>query len=253
MSGGITASKPRILVAPLDWGLGHATRVIPIIRLLRYRNCTVIIAAKDRTRELLEQEFPDLQFLELEGYGIQYSRKGWRLPLKIVAQVPYILSVIKKEHRWLQHAVEDHSIDAVISDNRYGLYHHSIPSVFITHQLRIKTGLGFIIDRFIQQLNYQQINKFGDCWVPDHGGGLTLAGDLSHPANFPSVPVKYTGPLSRFTGLISTEEKHLLVILSGPEPQRTLWEEVIIHQLQAYKKPIVLVRGLPGTADLPVV
>src|SRR6476620_10252383 len=139
MSGGITALKPRILVAPLDWGLGHATRVIPIIRLLIESNCSVIIAAKGRTRELLQQEFPELDYLDLEGYGIQYSRKGWLLPLKIAAQVPHILSVIKKEHQWLQRAVTDHSIDAVISDNRYGLYHHIIPSVFITHQLRIRT------------------------------------------------------------------------------------------------------------------
>jgi UDP-N-acetylglucosamine transferase subunit ALG13 len=253
MSQGITAAKPRILVAPLDWGLGHATRVIPIIRLLLERNCTVIIAAKGRTRELLEQEFPDLEYMELEGYGIQYSRKGWMLPFKIAAQVPHILSVIKKEHQWLQHAVADHSIDAVISDNRYGLYHHSIPTVLITHQLRIKTGLSSLMDRFIQQFNYQQINKFVDCWVPDHEKGLTLAGELSHPTLFPSVPVKYIGPLSRFTGLVKAEEKHLLVILSGPEPQRTLWEEMIIHQLHAYKKPVILVRGLPGTVDLPVV
>jgi UDP-N-acetylglucosamine transferase subunit ALG13 len=201
----------------------------------------------------MQQEFPNLQFLKLEGYGIQYSRKGWLLPLKIAAQVPHILSVIKKEHQWLKRAVTDHSIDAVISDNRYGLYHHSIPSVFITHQLRIKTGLGSIMDRFIQQLNYQQINKFGACWVPDHESGLTLAGELSHPAISPSIPVKYIGPLSRFTGIVKTEERHLLVILSGPEPLRTVWEEMIIHQLHDYKKPVVLVRGMPGTVDLPVV
>src|SRR6476469_10030115 len=222
MSQGISPAKLTVLVAPLDWGLGHATRVIPIIRLLYERNCTIIIAAKGRTRELLEQEFPELQFLELEGYGIQYSRKGWLLPLKIAAQVPHIISVIKKEHQWLQRAVTDHSIDAVITDNRYGLYHHIIPSVFITHQLRIRTGLGSIMDRFIQQLNYQQINKFGTCWVPDHESGFSLAGELSHPAIFPSIPVKYIGPLSRFTGLVKIEEKHLVVILSGPEPLRTL-------------------------------
>jgi UDP-N-acetylglucosamine transferase subunit ALG13 len=253
MSQGITTAKPRILVAPLDWGLGHATRVIPIIWQLLERNCTVIIAANGSTGELLQKEFPALEYLDLEGYDIQYSRKGWLLPLKIAAQVPHILRAIKKEHSWLKKMVLDHSIDAVISDNRYGLYHHSIPSVFITHQLRIKTGLGSLMDRFIQQLNYQQINKFGACWVPDLENGLTLAGELSHPTIFPSVPVKYINPLSRFTGLAKKEEKHLLVILSGPEPQRSLWEEMIIHQLHTYKKPVVLVRGLPGNVDLPVV
>jgi uncharacterized protein (TIGR00661 family) len=253
MSQGISPAKLTVLVAPLDWGLGHATRVIPIIQLLCERNCTVIIAAKGRTRELLQQEFPELQFLELEGYGIQYSRKSWLLPLKIAAQVPHILSVVKKEYQWLKRAVTDHSIDAVISDNRYGLYHHSIPSVFITHQLMIRTGLGSIMDRFIQQLNYQQINKFGACWIPDHESGLTLAGELSHPEIQPFVPVKYIGPLSRFTNLVKTEEKHLLVILSGPEPLRTLWEEMIIPQFHDYKKPVVLVRGMPGTVDIPIV
>jgi len=109
------------------------------------------------------------------------------------------------------------------------------------------------MDHFIQQLNYQQINKFGACWVPDHESGLTLAGELSHPTLFPAMQVKYIGPLSRFSSIIETEEKHLMVMLSGPEPQRSLWEEMIIHQLHASTQPVVVVRGLPGTVDLPAV
>ncbi|HJW17285.1 MAG TPA: glycosyltransferase [Flavisolibacter sp.] len=251
MSQGITPAKTTILVAPLDWGLGHATRVIPVIRLLLQQQCTVLIAAVGRIKELLQQEFPGLECLDLEGYGIQYSRKGWMFPWKIAAQVPHILTIIKKEHQWLQQAVIDHHIDAVISDNRYGLYHHSVPTVFIAHQLRIRTGLGNLADGLLQKLNYRYINRFTECWVPDQEYGLSLAGELSHPTCYPSIRVQYISPLTRFSARGNTEETHLLVLISGPEPQRSIWEAMIIHQLKFYKAPAVLVRGLPGEVELP--
>ena len=251
MSQGITTSKPTVLVAPLDWGLGHATRVIPIIRRLQQQECKVMIAARGRIRALLELEFPGTQMLDLEGYSIQYPNKGWMFSVKIASQVPHILATIKKEHQWLQQAVSAHQIDAVISDNRYGLYHNCIPTVFITHQLQIRTGLGSLADHLLQRLNYQYINRFTECWVPDHAQGSNLAGSLSHPSRLPCVPVRYVGPLTRFSADAGIEKKHLLVVLSGPEPQRTVWEETILHQLKSYKRPVVLVRGLPGSRELP--
>lgn len=244
-------AKPRILVAPLDWGLGHATRCIPIISTLTRLGCNVLLAGEDKTACLLQQEFPHLPLIPLEGYRVRYARSGWELALTLTAQIPRIISAIEKEKEWLDRIVEEHAIDAVISDNRYGLFHDKIPTVFITHQLLIKTGMGKWGDEFLQGLNYQYIQQFGACWVPDHEGEDNLSGDLSHSGAKPSIPLRYIGPLSRFEGPEQHEEKHLLVLLSGPEPQRTIFEELLLEQLQPYDGPVVFVRGLPGSEEMP--
>lgn len=240
--------KRRILVAPLDWGLGHATRCIPIISQLLKAGHDVYIAAEGKTKALLEQEFPAVQFLVLRGYKVNYGRHEWGLMVNIFFQIPKILAAIKKENRWLKDAVDKYGFDVVISDNRYGLHHPKIHSVFITHQLIIKSP---IFQKRLQKINYSYINKFDECWIPDYDSTPSLAGDLSHPDLKPQTLVKYIGPLSRFKFESQESNKHLLVLLSGPEPQRTLLEEKILAQLKSFQQPVVLVRGLPGNASLP--
>ena len=190
-----------------------------------------------------------MPILPLPGYEIEYAASGWGLAVKIVAQIPKLLAAVKEEHAWLQKVVAEQKIDAVISDNRYGLYHQEVPSVFVTHQLCIKAPLKFAED-LLQEAAYQYINRFAECWVPDAAGESNLAGDLSHPANRPSIPVYYLGPLSRFEKTETKKEgEDLLVLLSGPEPQRTLLEEMFVQDLKEYTKPVVFVRGLPGEEE----
>lgn len=246
-------NSPKILVAPLDWGLGHATRCIPIIKELLQQNCRVTLAASDNGKSLLQQEFPLLPFLDLPGYNIDYASTAWGLAVKIVAQIPKLLAAIKEEHAWLEKVVAEHKFDAVISDNRYGLYHAGTPSVFITHQLCIKAPLKLAED-LLQESAYEYINQFTACWVPDAEAENNLAGELSHPEKLPDIPVHYTGPLSRFTGhAFNDKGRFLLIILSGPEPQRTLLEEILLEGLNEYQGKVVLVRGLPGTIEtIPV-
>jgi uncharacterized protein (TIGR00661 family) len=238
------------LVVPLDWGLGHATRCIPIINTLIQYNCTVILAGEGAVETLLQQEFPRLLFLPLKGYRIRYSKSRLGLPVVMALQIPKIIAAIRREHRWLQAAVREHNIDIVISDNRYGLYHNRIPSIFITHQLLIKTPFGG--DLFLQKLAYSYINRFTECWVPDNAGPENLAGALSHPARKPAIPVRYIGPLSRLAPHAALE-KYLLILLSGPEPQRTLLEKSLIKEVAGYPGPVVLVRGLPHLTEVVTV
>lgn len=244
---------PTILVAPLDWGLGHATRCIPVIQNLLLQNCRVLVAASGKGKALLQQEFQSLRFLDLPGYDIEYASSAWGLAVKIVAQIPKLLSAIKDEQAWLQKVAAEEAIDAVISDNRYGLHHPEIPSVFITHQLRIKAPWKMAED-LLQEMAYRYINRYDECWVPDAEGENNLAGELSHPAIKPAVPLQYTGPLTRFQKCEGEKDSGtLLVLLSGPEPQRTILEEAILQDLQACTDTVVLVRGLPGEAGaLPV-
>ncbi|HVK96784.1 MAG TPA: glycosyltransferase [Flavisolibacter sp.] len=241
--------KLLVLVAPLDWGLGHATRCIPIIQALLAQNCSVILAGEGKVKSLLENEFPMIPFLDLPGYRIKYTNDKWLLPISIVAQIPKILNAIRSERDWLEKIAEEFQIDAVISDNRFGFYHRKIPSVFITHQLLIKAPIAIVQD-YIQELNYQYINQYIECWVPDNKGNNNLAGDLSHPNDMPGVPVHYIGPLSRFNdNTLPAEEKHLFVLLSGPEPQRTNLEKILKMQIAEYTGDVVFVRGLPGEDD----
>lgn len=246
-------TQPRILVAPLDWGLGHATRCIPLIHALEAGGCEVLLAADGRIEALLRAEFPHLEVLPLKGYHINYGKTGWELVAKLLMQVPAIIEAMDEEHEWLKVAVKEHRIDAVISDNRYGLYHEETTSVFITHQLLVKTTLGNGADELLQKLHYQYINAFSECWVPDLEAAPGLAADLSHPKRLPEIPLHYLGPLSRLKGNSSAQTKQLLVLLSGPEPQRTLLEESMLLQLERYTEPVVFLRGLPGESELPAV
>ncbi len=238
-------------MAPLDWGLGHATRCFPLIRELQAQGADVWLAGEGAQAALLNEAFPELPLLNLPGYRVQYAKTKTGLALKMLLQVPRILSTINKEQRWLKKTVSTHQIDAVLSDNRYGLYHQKIPCLFITHQLLIKLPLGKRVERWLQQINYHYIRRFSGCWIPDHATGPGLAGELSHPAIKPAVPLTYIGPLSRFGKLpINEETGHLLLLLSGPEPQRTILEEKLITELVHYNGSATLVRGLPGSTSM---
>ena len=244
--------KPRILVAPLDWGLGHATRCIPVIRTLLTTGAEVLLAGEGKVETLLRTEFPELLFLNLRGYRVTYAQSAVGTFTALARQIPGLLRSIKAENSWLETAVAEHRIDAVISDNRYGLYHPRVPSVFMTHQLLVKTPLRST-DALLQTFLYRAINRFQTCWVPDSAEATGLAGALSHPDKKPAIPVTYIGSLSRFTPQEPVLGYYLLVLLSGPEPQRTLLEEKILKQAQLFKNPMLLVRGLPGHTGLPLV
>lgn len=243
--------KPRILVAPLDWGLGHATRCIPIIRELLLQGSDVWLAAENAQETVLKEEFPDLPFLQLTGYRIKYSKTRTGLIWKMIWQGPKMKKAIDHENKWLQKMVEEYNIDAVISDNRFGLSHSRIPCIFITHQLKIKSPVGKWTEKILQKRNYQYINQFAACWVPDLELENNLAGELSHPEIQPAVPIHYIGLLSRFEKKEITEKKnHLLVILSGPEPQRTILEEKIINEISHFNGTAIIVRGLPDASSV---
>ena len=239
----------KLLVAPLDWGLGHATRCVPVIRDLLDHNCEVWLAGEGAQEKLLREEFPLLSFLPLKGYRLKYGKSG--IAGKILLQIPSILKSIKEENKWLKEQVGKYGFDAVISDNRYGLYHENIFSLFITHQLCVKSPFGKWSEKKLQQWNYKFINRFKECWVPDENGDDNLAGELSHPVKLPSIPVKYIGPLSRFGKSNENEMKdHLLIIISGPEPQRAIFEDKIIDQLVNYPGTATIARGLPGENNI---
>lgn len=237
-----------MLVAPLDWGLGHATRCIPIIRALVTSGFNVLIAANDAQAYLLSQEFPMLTILPIPGYRVRYAGTRMGLALALVKQLPRLQKLIGEEHRWLQQAIDQHQIDLVISDNRYGLYAQKVSCIFMTHQLTIKAPFGWL-QKILQRINYHYINRFTACWVPDTEGEPNLAGILSHPKTLPAIPVRYLGILSRFREKNLEKKYDYCILLSGPEPQRSLLEEKFIQGLPKVNGNCLLVRGKPGVEE----
>ena len=186
-------NKLKILISPLDWGLGHATRCISIIRALLELNHEVVIASDKAPLRLLKLEFPELKFVVLPGYDISYSEHN--MELKMLLSVPKILSGIRKEHQALKRIIDDLNIDLVISDNRYGLWSDKIPSIFITHQIQIKAPA---FANWLNSWNRKLINRFSECWIPDVEGDASLSGTLSDSAGL-KVKTRHLGVLSRFS------------------------------------------------------
>ncbi|MCP9749560.1 glycosyltransferase [Ferruginibacter sp. HRS2-29] len=245
-----SSSFSRVLIAPLDWGLGHATRCIPIIHALLKENITVFIAAEGAILNLFQKEFHNVTILPLRGYNISYPAEKKSLFAKLLQQVPGVLSVIRYENKWLEKMIREHSIDAVISDNRFGMHSRLVKSIYITHQLHIETNHSFF-NWLAQKIHYRYINRYDACWVPDAEGVTNLAGKLSHPEKLPAIPVKYLGALSRFKKIIPKKKHDLLILLSGPEPQRSYFEDILLQQLKGLEIPVVFVRGLPTATSLP--
>ncbi len=235
----------RILLAPLDWGLGHATRCIPIIRSLQEQGCEVVVASDGAVTALLGNEFPEMEIKILKGYGISYSKNA-SLFGSMLQQLPDILQSIKFEQQWLSDLLKKESFDLVISDNRPGFYSKQVPSVYITHQLLIHSGKGKWLNRLLQQLHSRYMKKFTEVWVPDMEAENNLAGELSHPTN-PIIHPVYLGLLSRMQPTTSETRYDLMILLSGPEPQRTILEEKLIAQFSSFKGTVLLVRGLPNS------
>src|ERR1043165_3837970 len=232
----------RILICPLDWSLGHATRCIPIIRSLLAKDMEVIIAADGRPLELLRKEFPDLRFIPMKGYGIDYPVRG-SMAVKMLFSVPKILRGIKKEQEETERIVKENRIDVVISDNRYGCFSKNAKNIFITHQLMIKTPFG---EKLLHRKVLEYIRNYDECWLPDHEGADNLSADLSHKYPVPANAF-FIGPLSRFGQEAGQADQQydLMAIISGPEPQRSVFERLAAEQAYRNGLKALLVFGIP--------
>jgi len=234
-SGGKT-----ILVAPLHWGLGHATRCIPIINALLKYGFNVLLGSDGAALLLLRKEFPQLEAIELPSYDITYATKGRNFKWQMMQNIPKIKKAISSEKKLIKRLFSERKIDGIISDNRFGVRHKSVPSVFITHQLKVLSGNTSGLSSKIHQ---KLIKKFNECWVPDTDKPLNLSGKLGRLKS-PTFIVRYIGPLSRMQKVNLDRKYDILLLLSGPEPQRTLLEEKLLTIFKGQPKKVLLVRGV---------
>ena len=240
--------NPRILVAPLDWGLGHAARCIPIVNELIRRGCAVWIAGEGQVLAMLQKELPGAKFLPLRGYRIFYHNTMQNFAPTIIKQLPKIVRAVRHEHRWLKQLLQQQDFDVIISDNRYGLWSSRSVSVIITHQINIRSGLGSVIDTILRSISHRFIRKFSACWIPDLAGDYNIAGMLAHGNRLPAN-ARYIGLLSRMQPIYTTWAYDIAIILSGPEPRRTIWEAALLNMLQSFPGKALLVRGLPASTE----
>ncbi len=235
--------KPkRVLVAPLDWGLGHASRCVPVIRALQQLGCSVFLAGAGPSLKLLQTEFPKLPAFHLPPYNPVYPHKG-SMMVKMLLQVGRFNRVVRAEHRATVELVGQQGIDAIIADNRYGCYVDGKPCVLITHQLNLQApipwqGLALLAN----SVTRRYLRKFTGCWVPDFPGSM-LTGKLSATTD---KQIRFIGPLSRF-GFPPEQTQtqyDVLALISGPEPQRSLFETLVSQQLVQSGKKALIVRGV---------
>ncbi len=242
----ISNKSKTVLICPLNWGLGHASRNVIIIKKLLDSGFKVIIGADKAPLLFLQAEFPELPFIKIPSVEIKYP-KGKRMVLKMLFSMPKILYGIVNEHKQLKKILANNDVDIVISDNRYGLWSKNVYSIFITHQLEIQLPEWMNpIKYFVNKINYWFIRKYNLCWVPDFLGNNNVAEVLSHPKNMPKN-IRYVGLLSRFKRIELQEKKYdILAILSGPEPQRSVFEQILIKELKTCKLKALIVQGKPG-------
>lgn len=228
-------TKNKIIIAPLNWGLGHATRCISIINALLLENFTPIIASDGNALVFLQQEFPNLQSLKLPSYHIKY---GKNLKWNLLLQTPTILKAIQQEKKIIANfLLENKDVVGIISDNRFGTRNKNIPSIYITHQVNVLSGFTTFFTSYIHQ---KIINKFQECWIPDNKNS-DFSGKLSTTKNINNK--KYIGVLSRFKKEALPHTIDVLIVISGVEPNRTYLEEKLISIFKNSTKKIVFVLG----------
>lgn len=230
----------KILVAPLNWGLGHATRCIPIIEALENHGFEPVIASDGAALALLKKEFPHLNTIELPPYHIEYAKNGAFFKWKLLLQIPKMFITVNRENKMVCKLIKQHNISGIISDNRLGVFCKSVPSVFITHQLNVLNGNTTQLATAIHQ---SYIKKYDECWVPDIEGSANLSGKLGRTDNT-TLKLKYIGPISRLQKTVMPKKYDLMVLLSGPEPQRSLLEEKLETQLKYHDKKVLFIRGI---------
>lgn len=235
----INVYNKKIILAPLDWGMGHVARCVPLIKQLQQQQNNIVIACTSEQQKFLKQEISGIEFVSLFGYNMSYAKI---LPLwvKIFIQFPKLFAVVRKENKWLANYLKKNETDVVISDNRFGFYNENVESIFITHQLNVQAPF---FQNIINRINSSFIEKYSVCWVPDYvEEEKRLSGILSDKNGIKNTV--FIGPLSRFEKTKSEQKKYaVLILLSGPEPQRTLLEEKLISAFANTNYKVALVRG----------
>ncbi len=248
-----------ILVSPMQWGLGHTVRLVPFIARAVEDGHQVILASDGASLDFLRFRFPDLRWVRLPFYPVRYASDG-RFFRKLIAQAPGILKAIRNNRRQVDKLISTYGITRILCDHRYGLYHKQVHSIFITNQLWLKAPKGWSFgEGLVYWFHKRVLEKFSEVWIADYPGTPNISGLLTHPRRLPAN-ARYIGPVSRFENV--TPERpafarsfDVLALVSGPEPQRTLFENLLRERFKKDGTSAVIFRGLPPASpeEIPAV
>ncbi len=251
-----------ILISPLNWGLGHASRCVALVRQEIEAGNHVTLAGDGESLSLLRKHFPDLPIIHLPHLNLQYSAGKSQIGAMLRA-IPKIVIWSIQDHRFLKQILQYQHFDKVISDNRFGLFSRrrtkekgqrtknqgqkTTQCIYITHQMMVKMPRGFgWAEGIVRRLHRGVIRKYDECWIPDYAGEENLSGDLSHKYSLPKN-ARFIGPLSRFKGIKDEGQRRkdegwkIVAVLSGLEPQRSIFEREIMERYK--NEELLIVRG----------
>lgn len=258
----------KILLAPLNWGLGHASRCVPLVQRLLDEGHEVVLGGDGDSLTLLRKHFPKLRYVYLAPLNLRYS-PGKRQVWAVMKMLPQLIRWAIRDHEMLKAVLREERFDQVISDNRFGLYVSPKPktskpqTVYITHQLRIRLPRGWRwAEPIAARLHARVYTRYNKVWIPDRAEPEnSLAGELSRiPSSFHLSPFtfEYIGPLSRFAGsqnnqsIPNNQNYAVVAVLSGLEPQRTQLEKEIVERYMGKEEKVLIVQGLPAKPQLRV-
>lgn len=256
----------KILVAPLDWGLGHATRCVPIVKEFLRQGAEVELAVVKANAGFFREVFPELRQRVAPGYNVVYPKYGFNMALWLLKNSAHLNAVMRYEKRYAEEMVERHGYDVLFSDNRFAFFSKKAYSVYMTHQRRIAfppalaafEGVGIRWHR-------ARMKNFDEVWVPDVETAPGYAGALSHlPAlrgerisfGVGGAPaVRFVGPLSRFdapcsgasrvAGSLNAGKYRVVAVISGVEPARTQFENRLRDILRDVPGEHLMILGKP--------
>ena len=248
----------RILVSPISWGLGHATRDLPIIRDFLARGHRVTIAAEGRALRLLQREVPECEFLPFKDYPSPYTTTR-RFIARFLAMIPVMQTAINAERRRFQRLLTGRRFDLILSDHRYGIHAPDTPSFIISNQLcfmapvrlRWRRTVSYAlepIEFFLEMYNARTFTRFDRIIIPDYEDPMNnLCGRMTHGLlRFAPASLYYAGVLSSVRKQRTPEDVDVFITITGPEPQRTQLERVVLEQAHRLPHPrIVVTLGKP--------
>lgn len=242
-----------VLVCPMEWGLGHTVRLVPVIEQALSLGWQVILGADGMALDFLRDRFPALPWVRIPFYPVRYAATR-RFFLTLLSQLPGIIRAVRHNRNQLKALVTEKKIDLVITDHRYGMTHPDIPTVFITNQLWLKAPKGLSWgEPLVYSIHKRILRKFTQIWIADFAEAPGLTGKLTHPRKLPKQ-AHYVDPISRL-GTIEPKDPgwgpvDQLAIISGPEPQRTLLEREVSGLFKTLPGRSVILKGKPSSGHL---
>lgn len=240
-----------VFVAPLSWGLGHATRDMPLIETFLRHGHRVTIGTSGPALHLLRREFPACDFVDFPDYPAPYTRSRFFVA-RFAAFVPAMLAAIRREHLFFTRWLAGHPCDLVVSDNRFGVYAPGRPSFFISHQLRFHVPAPLWpaggLSEFFNGAHHRHFTRV---IVPDNADpARRLSGRLSiNRRSERAGRVFFAGILcAADAGRVPAGAADIdyLALVSGPEPQRRELERIVLAQVPRLPGRKVIVLGRPA-------